>query len=96
MPDLQLVLSLTVNLVRTAASDELHGSFEGNVIGWCEEKMKVIRRYNKFMQSICAFFSVAKKTLNHNSGIFGQLEQLATPPGLRCNEVGASWSSSMF
>src|SRR5215470_10713802 len=96
LPDLHLVSPHSVNLVGTAAFDQLHGLFQAYRICRCKDQMQMVRHQDKVMQEVASPVSVLQNLMDDNFRYLLTLKNLYALPGLRCHEVSPTRLSSMF
>jgi hypothetical protein len=90
-PNLYFVFALPMNLIGTSALDELYRLLKGCFAAGSDEQMEMIRHHNEFVEQVCAAIPILQHAMDEDLRIFLYLKDGAVLPGLRGNEVAASW-----
>jgi hypothetical protein len=94
-PNLYFVLALLVNLMRASAFDQLNGFLQGCLAAGRQKQVQMIGHHYKFVKQACTAFAILQHALDQDVRVFFYLEDRTVLPRLRCNEVDASWRSSV-
>jgi len=80
LPDFRLTSDQGADRMRISFLDQLDSALDGPIIRWRKQKMNVVRHEDEGVQTILAFATVAKESLEEQSCVVLDLKQPAAIP----------------